>query len=61
MFTLLAAFIATFVALCKGLMLLIGVFLGGAAFLFLLGALLVAGVTGLIQAWHDRDTVGARA
>ena len=61
MFTLLAAFIATFVALCKGLMLLIGVLLGGAAFLFLLGALLVAGVTALIQAWYARDTVGARA
>ena len=61
MFTLLTAFIATFVALCKGLMWLIGVLLGGAAFLFLLGALLVAGVTGLIQAWHARDTVGARA
>jgi hypothetical protein len=47
MFTLLAAFIATFVALCKGLMLLIGVLLGG--------------VTALIEAWHAHDTVGARA
>ncbi|OZB55290.1 hypothetical protein [Thiomonas sp.] len=61
MFTLLTAFIATFVALCKGLMLLIGALLGGAAFLFLLGALLVAGVNALIQAWYARDTVGARA
>ena len=61
MFTLLTAFITTFVALCKGLMLLIGALLGGAAFLFLLGALLVAGVNALIQAWYARDTVGARA
>ncbi len=47
MFTLLTAFIATVVALCKGLMWLIGVLLGG--------------VTALIEAWHAHDTVGARA
>lgn len=54
MFLILTTFIATFVALCKGLMVLIGVLLGGTAFLLVLFALLVGGVTALIHAWYDK-------
>lgn len=60
MFTLLTAFLATFIALCKGLMVVIGTLLGGAAFLTLLGFLLVAGVTALIESWFNKPAV-ARA
>lgn len=59
MFTLLTAFIVTFVALCKGLMVVIGVLLGGAAFLALLGFLLVAGVTALIESWSAQSATRA--
>ncbi|MGA8010085.1 MAG: hypothetical protein WCA24_11920 [Thiomonas sp.] len=54
MFRILTTFIATFVALCKGLMVLIGVLLGGAAFLLVLFALLVGGVKALIHAWYHK-------
>jgi hypothetical protein len=53
MFTLITTFIATFVALCKGLMVFIGVLLGGAAFLLVLSALLVCMVNALIKAWFE--------
>jgi hypothetical protein len=52
---ILTTFIATVVALCKGLMVLIGVLLGGAAFLRVLFALLVGGVNALIHAWYVRS------
>lgn len=45
--------IATFLALFKGLMVLIGVLLGGAAFLVVLFALLAAGVNALLRAWFE--------
>lgn len=59
MFTLLTAFIVTFVALCKGLMVVIGALLGGVAFLTLLAFLLVAGVTALIESWSAQPKARA--
>ncbi len=48
------SFIATFVALCKGLMVFLGVLFGGVAFLLVLLTLLAAGVNALIRAWFDK-------
>ncbi len=53
MLILISTFIATFMALCKGLMVLIGVLLGGVTFVVLLGALLVAGVNALVKTWLE--------
>ncbi len=61
MFILLSTFIATFVALCKGFLVLIGVLLGGLAFVFLLGSLLTAGVIALIEAWRGSSAQVAQA
>ena len=51
---IITTFIATFVALCKGLMVFLGVLFGGVAFLLVLLALLAAGVNALIRAWFDK-------
>lgn len=56
MFLVITTFITTFVALCKGFMVLVGVMLGTAAFLFLLFVMLVAGVNALIEAWLGNRT-----
>ncbi len=61
MFTLISTFIATFMALCKGLMVLIGTLLGGAAFVALLGTLLVAGVKALVKTWLDQPASATTA
>jgi hypothetical protein len=61
MFNLLSTFIATFAALCKGLLVLAGVLLGAVAFVLLLGSLLAAGVIGLIEAWRGAPAQGAQA
>lgn len=61
MFILLSTFIATFAALCKGLLVLAGVLLGGLAFVLLLGSLLAAGVIGLIEAWRGAPAQVAQA
>lgn len=55
MFILLSAFIVTFVALCKGFLILMGVLFGGLAFVVLLGSLLIAGFLALIDAWSGRS------
>ena len=61
MFILLTTFIATFVALCKGFLVLVGVLLGGLAFIVLLGSLLVAGFLALLDAWGSRSEHTASA
>ncbi len=61
MFIFLTTFIATFVFLCKGLLVLAGVLLGGMAFLFLLSGLLAAGVIALIEAWRESSAQTAQA
>ncbi|NNM64774.1 MAG: hypothetical protein HKL99_09230 [Burkholderiales bacterium] len=54
MLILITTFIATFVTLSKGLMVLLGVLFGGVAFVLVLFALLVAGVSALIESCSGR-------
>ncbi|MBN8745466.1 MAG: hypothetical protein J0I24_14365 [Thiomonas arsenitoxydans] len=58
MFTLINTFIATFVGLTHGALVLIGALLGGVAFLIMAIGFLMIGIKGLIDAWFESTEHG---
>lgn len=53
MLILLSAYVATFLALFKGLMVVIGVLLGGLTFLVFVLGMLALGIHALIEGWQE--------